>query len=244
MKKSELYKILSERIPSSLSEEWDNDGAMIIPHDTCVNRILLSLDATTQAVSKAIDEKFDLIITHHPLIFRPVSSIVNGKYISLIENDIAVFSFHTRFDTVSGGVNDTLASILGLVKIESRSIMRIGELEKEMPTDSFAQFVKAKLNCPCLNYVKRRDTVKKVALVGGDGKGFSTEAENVGADTYITGNMSYNTMIDASEGKLNVIEAGHYNTEFPSMYAMKDILLSVNSEFEIEIFDNNPIVTI
>ena len=217
---------------------------MIIPHDTCVNRILLSLDATTQAVSKAIDEKFDLIITHHPLIFRPVSSIVNGKYISLIENDIAVFSFHTRFDTVSGGVNDALASILGLVKIESRSIMRIGELEKEMPTDSFAQFVKAKLNCPCLNYVKRRDTVKKVALVGGDGKDFSTEAENVGADTYITGNMSYNTMIDASEGKLNVIEAGHYNTEFPSMYAMKDILLSVNSEFEIEIFDNNPIVTI
>jgi len=244
MKLSELYSELSKRIPPALSEEWDNDGIMCLPHDKEVNRILLSLDATEKAVNKAIDEKFDLIVTHHPMIFHPIASISNKKHIAIIEGNVAVFSFHTRFDAADGGVNDALCRVLGLKNIEKPSMMRVGELENEMPTEDFAAWVKKSLNCKKLTYVKCRDTVKRVAVLGGDGKDFLSEAEKAGADTYITGNMSYNTMLDAKEGCVNVIEAGHYETEFPSMQAMNGILKEINPKFETEIYDNNPIVTI
>ena len=116
----ELYEILSARIPESLSEEWDNDGLMCAPDGTReVSRVLLALDVTEELVDYAIEQGFDLIVSHHPLIFKPVSAIneqnhVARKLIKLIENEIAVFSFHTRADKVKGGVNDRLAELLGI----------------------------------------------------------------------------------------------------------------------------------
>lgn len=241
--RTQLYGFLSERIPSALSEEWDNDGIMCIPEDAEVKKVLLSLDATREAVDKAISQGFDLIITHHPMIFRPLRSLVSEKLISLVKNNIAVFSFHTRLDAVDGGVNDELASQLGLTDIEKMSLGRVGNLPYEMTVEEFADSVTEIFCCEKLTYINRTGKVKRVALVGGDGKDFLSEAEEFGADTYLTGNMSYNTMVDADEGSVNVIEAGHYNTEFPVLYALKRMISEFDSAIEVEIFDNTPIIT-
>ena len=98
----ELYQKMSERIPENLSEEWDNDGLMCSSDTSAdVRRALVSLDVTEEIVDYAIENGFDLIVSHHPLIFKPISSLtedsnVARKVIKLISNNISVFSFHTR----------------------------------------------------------------------------------------------------------------------------------------------------
>ena len=116
----EMYARFSERIPEHLSEEWDNDGLMCCPDATTeVCRVLITLDVTEEVVDYAIESAFDLIISHHPLIFKPLSSVnesdhISRKVIKLLNSGISVFSFHTRADKVTGGVNDKLAELLGL----------------------------------------------------------------------------------------------------------------------------------
>ena len=103
---------MTEYIPESLSEPWDNDGIMCSSDSSAeVNNILITLDITEEVVDYAIGRNFDLIISHHPLIFKPLSRItednhISRKLIKLISNNVSVFSFHTRADKVEGGVND------------------------------------------------------------------------------------------------------------------------------------------
>ena len=110
----ELYEYLEKKMPPSLMEEWDNDGMMCCPNPTNeVKRTLVTLDVTEEIVDYAIDRGFDLIISHHPLIFKPISAItdsnnVSRKVIKLLEAGVSVFSFHSRADKVSGGVKGAL----------------------------------------------------------------------------------------------------------------------------------------
>ena len=115
-----IYEKLCERIPEDLKEIWDNDGLMCSSDDGReVKRALVTLDVTEDIVDYAISNDIDLIVSHHPLIFKPLTSVtedshVARKVIKLIKNDISVMSFHTRADKVEGGVNDILAEILGM----------------------------------------------------------------------------------------------------------------------------------
>lgn len=241
---TELYKFFNSRIPSELSEDWDNDGAMIISSDKEVRRVLICLDVTSEAVKEAVAGGYDLILTHHPMIFKPIKGITDKKFLSLIKADISVFSFHTRLDSLEGGVNDALAALLGLESIEPFEIMgRVGELKEEMSVGDFASFVKRTLGCDRLNYVKGKDNVKKVALLGGGGKDFWQAASRC-SDVYITGEMSYNTMIDAHEEGFSVIEAGHYFTEFPVCKVLEALVKEADENIETKIFDFYPVSAI
>ena len=116
----ELYEKFIAILPEDEMEDWDNDGLMCSPDgERQVRRALISLDVTEEIVDYAIEWNFDLIISHHPLIFRPIKKVtddnhVSRKVVKLIANGISVFSFHSRLDKASGGVNDRLANILGI----------------------------------------------------------------------------------------------------------------------------------
>ena len=220
----ELYTLFSERIPEDLREEWDNDGLMCSADTSSeVRRVLCTLDVTEEIVDYAIEQCFDLIISHHPLIFRPISSVTEDtptarKVIKLIESGISVFSFHTRADKVRGGVNDILARLIGLSDIEpfgDDCLGRIGHLEAETSLEEFSARVKSALGIDKLLIADGYNPVYTVALVGGDGKGYIDEAIDIGADTYLSGRIGYNAMEEAGEKRINLIEAGHYATEFP-----------------------------
>ena len=120
MNVKELYKYLSEQIPTSLSCSWDNDGLMCAPDSSAnVSRVLITLDITAEVTDKAIREGYDLVISHHPLIFKGVKSLTDDAYVSaklidLVRAGVSAMSFHTRLDAVEGGVNDALAALLGL----------------------------------------------------------------------------------------------------------------------------------
>ena len=148
----ELYLKLCEYIPESLRLPWDNDGMMLCPDsEEEVNNGLIALDVTEEIVDYAIKRGFGLIISHHPLIFKPIASLtednhISRKVIKLISNNISVFSFHTRLDIVYGGVNDRLASILGIENVKAfgeDNLGRIGTISEECELEVFAEKVKS-----------------------------------------------------------------------------------------------------
>lgn len=239
-----LYEYLCYRIPTDLSEEWDNDGIMCMGEDGRVSRVLVVLDITKEAVIYAKANRFDLIISHHPLIFKPLRSVTDPRLTSLVRSGIAAFSFHTRLDAVDGGVNDTLCALLGLTDVEKMGLGRVGEFKNAMSHDEFASLLKKRLGCEKLTYIERGPHIRRVAVLGGDGKDFYNDAVECGADTYLCGNMSYNTMVDASMGSINVYEAGHFETEFPVCRTVCEMISEFDPAITCEIFKSNPIKTV
>jgi dinuclear metal center YbgI/SA1388 family protein len=251
----ELYARLNERIPRELSCEWDNDGLMCCPDGSReVRRVLVALDATGAVVDKAVFEGFDLILTHHPFIFKGIRAIedesaVAAKAIELIKAGISVMSFHTRLDAVEGGVNDMLASLLELKNVEvfygeGLPMGRVGDLDCEITLLDFARKVKAALDAPFVSVTDSNREVKRVAVLGGSGKDFLGAAAAMGADTYVSGELGHHTMTDEPDvvvSPLNLIEAGHFYTEFPVCKALCDMVAEIDGSIYCEIINSNPI---
>lgn len=250
MNVSEIYDELCRVMPESLREDWDNDGLMCAS-DTSkeVNRALVTLDVTENIVDYAIAHKFDLIISHHPLIFKPLGSVcedghIARKVIKLIKNDIAVISLHTRADKVSGGVNDLLAEILKLECVEpfgEGGLGRVGNLSEEATMEDFSYLLKGLIDADGVKVADACIPVQRVAVVGGDGKDFLADAIKCGADTFVSGRIGYNTMVEAGEMGINMLEAGHFFTEFPVCSFFQSLLMRLDREMYIEIASSNAI---
>lgn len=245
---NELYRHLDEAYPVTLREEWDNDGLMLSPDGTsAVKRVLLTLDVTEAAADYAIANGYDCIVSHHPLIFRPLSSLttenaVTRKCLKLLKSGVSVFSFHTRLDTVAGGVNDALAEKFGLSEVapfgENR-MGRIGNLSFSMTAEQFASFVKKALAADGVLLASAGREVRRVAVLGGDGKSGVAEAFAAGADTFVSGRIGYNIMAEARENGMNLVEAGHYFTEAPVLAYLEKRIRSFIPEAEIGYFTSN-----
>lgn len=244
----ELYEKINEKIPETLRLPWDNDGIMCCTDSTApARRVLVALDVTEEVVDYAINGGFDLIISHHPLIFKPLSSLsdenhISRKVIKLINSGVSVFSFHTRADIVEGGVNDILADIVGLYSAEpfgEGGLGRIGVLDEECSLEDFASSVKLSLGVDSLRVSDGYNTVKRVAVVGGDGKDFIKDAILAGADTFVSGRIGYNVMEEASEMGINLIEAGHFFTEHPVTEFFANIIGHISPEIYVQIVNSN-----
>ena len=244
MTRKEFYDALSVRMPQSLSEEWDNDGEMCLPDLTRpVKKVLCTLDVGDAVVSRAIEEGYDLILSHHPLIFGGLRAVqpndpVSRRVISLVQNDIAVFSFHTRLDAAEGGINDALANLLGLAHVEplDGGLGRVGELPSPLSMHDFAEKVKCALGAPGLNILCKQDTVSRVAVVGGEGKDFIAAAKASGADTYLSGRLGYHAMID---GAINLVECGHYFTERHAAELLADMAKDIDRSVQADFYAPN-----
>ena len=253
MNAKQLYQKFEERIPSSLREPWDNDGVMCLPDGSSeILRALVALDVTEEIVDYAIERGFDLIVSHHPLVFKPLSSIdeenhISRKLIKLICSGITVFSFHTRADKLVGGVNDRLADILGMydaVPFGDGDLGRIGTIDEPMEIQDFAYRVKQLIGADAVRYADGFSDVHKVAVVGGDGKGYVKAAIEAGADTFLSGRIGYNVMEEATEMGINLIEAGHYYTEAHISEFFRDLIIDFDQNIYVEIADSNIIKTI
>ena len=246
----QLYEKLCERIPEELREDWDNDGLMCSSDDSLeVSRALITLDVTEDIVDYAISHNIDLIVSHHPLIFKPIKSLteqshVSRKVIKLIKNDVSVMSFHTRADKVEGGVNDTLCDILGLKSVRPFGegfLGRIGTLDEELTMEDFSYLLKGLLDCDGVKVSDACIPVQKVAVVGGDGKSYVDAALREGADTFVSGRIGYNVMAEAGEMGINLIEAGHFFTEHPVTQFFQTLLHRLDPDMYVEIIDSNVI---
>lgn len=221
---AELYAFLNRKIPSSLSCDWDNDGLMCCSDpDRPLTRVLVVLDITEKIAELAVTEHYDAVVSHHPLIFRPLKSVqpdhsVAGKVIRLLSANVSAMSFHTRLDAVAGGVNDVLAQRLGLLETVplvhgTEAIGRIGRLPSPMSAQLFAARVKEATGSPAVTLSDAGHAVSRVAVLGGSGSEELSAAIAAGADTYVTGELGYHDLIDAPERGINLLTAGHFHTE-------------------------------
>jgi dinuclear metal center YbgI/SA1388 family protein len=229
---NDLVELLEELMPSNLAEDWDNVGLMVGRKGKTVKRILLALDLSKEVVEQAIAQKIDMIITHHPAIFKKLKRVVDNDWqqdllLTLMENGIAVYSAHTNLDCVSTGVNDVLAKLLKLedadILDDSNGLGRIGCVEK-MTLADYAQFVKTALKADYVIVGDAGKQVHKVAVCGGAGSDLIDLALAKGADTLVTGDVKYHSAQQAVFSGLNIIDAGHQPTELPVLDKLADRL--------------------
>ncbi|AOR23002.1 Nif3-like dinuclear metal center hexameric protein [Clostridium taeniosporum] len=226
----DLAKIIEEKAPKFLKEDFDNVGLMVGDKNKEVNTVLLALDCTKEVIKEAVENNVDLIITHHPLIFKKPKSIISGdllgdKVIDLIKNDINLYSCHTNLDSAKGGINDMLLELLNLKHskiIESSSIKgfedcglgRIVDLEEVIELDEIINKLKKRLNMKNMRVVRGAKNINKLAVINGSGQDFFYTAKELGVNCIITGDTTYHFASDFKEYGINIIDAGHFSTEW------------------------------
>lgn len=214
--------------PKELAYSWDNTGFILGDSEKEVKKVFLTLDVFKETVDEAVKMGADMIISHHPILFKGIQAVdytSQQGYIvkELIKNDIALYASHTSMDCAKGGINDVLANKLGITDsqvIEINSdfpgcgLGRIGKISKETTLKEYAEFVKTALNTPfvrvCGDFDKK---IKAVAVGGGACDDLIPDAIAMGADVLVTADMKYHISAEAVEDGIAVIDAGHYPTE-------------------------------
>ena len=212
--------------PLSWAEEWDNCGLQVGRRDKPLNKVMVALTPGEAAIQAAVDAGVDMLLTHHPMIFKPTKSVTTDtvlgqSIIKLIQHDINLYCAHTNLDMAVGGVNDVLAKTLNLQTVEilenvteEYGIGRVGNLAEPMALQSFLAQVAGQLECGHLAYQgDLHRQVQRVALCGGSGISYLSAAKKAGADVYVTGDMKYHDAQLASELGICVVDAGHFGTE-------------------------------
>ena len=249
---SEIYQCLERALPSSLSCDWDNDGLMVCTSpEKEVKKILFALDITPSVTKYAVKIDADLIISHHPLIFSGIRRMdghdgTSRKVISLLQNNIAAMSFHTRLDAAKGGINDILANLFRLSDVEQFGVdgdtaARIGTLPAPMAFEDFCRLVKDILGAPSVFGAKSGHTVSRLAVLGGSGKDYIREAQRMGADTYLTGELKHHQLTEAPERGMNLIMGGHFYTENPVCERLVQMLLEIDPTLTVDVCNSNPV---
>ena len=231
-----LYEIIKEAelfAPRELAEEWDNVGLMVGGKDKEVKTAVVTLDVTEAAVNFAVKNKCDLIVSHHPFIMPKLSAIdfdtKKGKLIEkLINNNVAVYSMHTNFDTTEGGVNDALCEIFDFRNKTAEGMVRKGEIA-EVNLEEFINIVKERLNVNYVTYCGDLDKkIKKAAICGGGGGSFIPMCFD--CDVLLTGEAKYHEYQIAEENDFAVISAGHFETENITLYKIREFLTGLGVE--------------
>ncbi len=208
--------------PPTLKMEWDNVGLLCGDRNAPVTRVLTALDPFEHVCREAVQRGAQLLVTHHPLIFRPMKCVTAdtavGRSIALLcRNGISAVNAHTNLDIACGGVNDALAAALGLSEVHpigGEDLLRAGVCAPQ-PLCDFLGRVKASLGCDGLRYVDGGKQVHRVAVGGGSCADEMPDALAAGCDTFVTADVKYNQFWDAHDLGLNLIDAGHFATENP-----------------------------
>lgn len=251
----EILDFLNTLAPQGMKMDWDNVGLLCGSRDTPVTKVLVALDPFEHVCAEAATWGAELIVTHHPLIFRPLASITDessvGRAVSiLLKNGISAVNAHTNLDQAHGGVNDVLAEILGLSHVRvidpqgtdalgnAWGLLRYGEVA-EQSLDTFLPHVKSTLGCAGLRYVSGGKRVHRVAVGGGACADGLVDALRAGCDTFVTSDVKYNQFWDAHDLGINLIDAGHFYTENPVISMLAENIATHFPDLSVKISETH-----
>ena len=252
---ADILKYIETIAPPSMKESWDNVGLLCGSKAAPVTKVLVALDPFEHVCEEAAEFGAQLLVTHHPLIFQPMKAVTDETSIgrgimTLCRNGISTINAHTNLDCAPGGVNDVLAEKLGLEQI---SVIRPGGVDEngnpwgllhcgDVPAqslDAFLRTVKTQLCCDGLRYVNGGKPVRKVAVGGGSCAGGMLDVLDAGCDTFVTADVKYNQFWDARDLGLNLIDAGHFQTENPMVAVLAAKLAARFPEIEVKISEKH-----
>lgn len=246
MKIADIISEIEAYAPLNLQESYDNSGYMCGSPETEACGVLLAIDITENVIDEAIEKGCNLIISHHPLIFRGIKSLssdnyVNRALIKAIKNDIAIYAAHTNLDSVSNGVSMTIAKRLGLENLRvlapkdnyGNGLGLIGELPTPIETVELLTKAKTLFKCKALKHSEIcKPEAKVVAVCGGSGAEFIEEAINAKADVYITGDIKHHDWYRA-EKRVVIADIGHYESEQFTKELFYNILIKKITNFAL-----------
>lgn len=229
MKVKDVIRALEQFAPLPLQEDYDNAGLQVGLTETDVSGALLCLDVTETIVDEALSSGCNLIVSHHPLLFRKLSRISNETFVQRIvikalQHGIAIVSMHTNIDNAPGGVNFKIAEKLNMNGMQFFGASKtaegvtggsgvIGTLTEALDAQTFIAQLKSVFDVACVqcNELLERK-IRRVAICGGAGSFLLNDAVKAGADAFVTGEMHYHDYFDC-EQKIQIAVIGHYQSE-------------------------------
>lgn len=226
----EVISCIENIAPLSYAESWDNVGLLVGDREKKVYRIMTALDATDEVIAQAIEQKADMLVTHHPMIFSAMKRVTTDDFtgrriIKLLQNDISYYAMHTNCDVCI--MNDMAAEKIGISKEdvleevctdektgEVYGIGMTGNLTVPVTVEQLAKRVKDVFGIPYVRVsgdLQRK--VQRIAISTGAGKSMAEYALKKGAQVFISGDMDHHTVIDMLDQCMQIIDAGHYGTE-------------------------------
>ena len=260
MKIYEVVDALERFAPLPLQESYDNAGLQIGLTEAEISRVLLCLDVTESVVDEAIAKGCNMIVAHHPLIFRKLAHITGQTYVErcvakVIKNDIALVAMHTNMDSAEGGVNHKIAEKMSLSDVEFIGDKRevngvaggtgvVGTLPEPMSAADFMSMLKERFGVDNIqaNELLSRP-ITKVAVCGGAGSFLLEAAMKAGADAFVTGEMHYHEFFGHDQ-EVQIAVIGHYQSEQFTAEIFRDILEPMGVECVIAETNTNPIINI
>ena len=238
--------------PRPLALDFDNVGLLVEPDHAEIKKVLIALDCTTVTAREAVDLGADLLVTHHPQFFHGVKSIgfsspVTGAAALLLRHGVGHYAAHTNLDAAEGGVNDTLAELLGLhdvSPIPPENIGRVGVLPSPMRLSALVEKCNDVLDSRAAYTGDPDRLVSRIAVLGGAGGGDIEYARDAGAEAYITGEAKHNQILEAREMDLPLILCGHYETERVVLKSLRDRLqiLAPDVQYTITLREKAPLL--
>ena len=272
MKVKDIATLIEHYAPLQLQESYDNAGLQLGNPEQEVTGIVTTLDVTEATVALAIDKGANLIVSHHPLLFRATKQInpqrdyISRVIISAIKHDIAVYSAHTNLDNAPEGVNDRIARLLGLTDTRPLAQLpaqqtsglpadyasrcgsgKVGDLPEPMTIGDFASMLKNRFHIDALQGnvadMDKDRKIRRVALCGGAGDEFIADAIQARADVFVTGEVSYHLYFGHPE--ILVLCGGHFETEQYTADLLRDIIVREYRDLPVTIGPkSSPVVTL
>lgn len=253
VKLTDILDFLNLTAPPHMAESYDNVGLLIGEKEKEIRKVLVTLDTDEIVAIDAREKQADLVLSHHPLIFRPLGRItgedaVSRTVLSLIKDDIALFSMHTNFDSVKCGLGDLfldkIAETQNRVPIEGdgeNGIGRIADVKGELVFSKLLDRIKTEFHIKSLRYIgPENKQIRKIAVVNGGGADYIYEAKKLGADCFVSGDMKYHQARFAYENDLALVEVPHYQAEIIFCGYVKQLLENrFGSELEVLVTDKN-----
>ena len=241
----QVCEYLDQFAPTRLAEDWDNGGLLTGDRAAQCQRIMTCLTVTPDSAAEAIKRGANLIVSHHPLPFRPLKRLTTDSTPSrlvweLARANIAIYSPHTGFDSALEGINQSLAEKIGLQQIKPLKLIpedpqnlgagRVGKLAEEGQIfSSFVESVKSAFEKQTIKVVGQRESVvKKVAVACGSGGSFLSDAIFCGCDTFVTGEAQFHSCLEAQAAEVNLVLIGHYDSE---RFAVEALAKRLGSQF-------------
>ena len=231
----EIIDALERFAPLPLQDDYDNSGLQVGTTETEVSGVLLCLDVTRQVVDEAIRNGCNMIISHHPLLFRPLKKLTDDNIGSIVMDavraGITIYASHTNLDNASKGVNMRIAQVLGLSNVkpldeqpDGNGAGIIGTFKEPMTQDQLLTLIKQKFGVACIRHngdLGRK--ISRMAVCGGSGAFLTDKAVEQGADAFMTGEIGYHRFF-GYDGTIKLIETGHFESEQFTVDLIADIL--------------------
>ncbi len=242
---ADIYNFIDNFAPFSSAASWDNSGLLVGNMKDSVEKVVICLDVTQAVIDFAKAENAQLIISHHPVIFKPLKSLTFGNVAySAARAGLSIICAHTNLDKAVGGVNDTLCELFAFFyeKLDSDvcdGFLNIVTLPEPMKCDDFVKLIKERLHtavsfCDCGN------EITKIGVCSGSGADFVFEAKKLNCDAFLTGEASYHEFLDAKAADISLFAAGHFETEIPVVSKLAEKL---SNEFDTVRFIEAPPVS-